>query len=73
MIMGQMKELVLTVEDLLDAGYDEVDIAAKLGLPLDIVEELVKQSDEERFAEDMAGMPYEPTEIDEWNDFDPDC
>jgi hypothetical protein len=67
--MGQMKELVLTVEDLLDEGYDEAEIAAKLDLPIDMIEELVAQIDENRYHADMDTV----TEAQEWHDFDPDC
>jgi hypothetical protein len=67
--MGQMKELVFVVEDLLDEGYDEAEIAAKLDLPIDMIEELVAQIDENRYHADMDTV----TEAQEWHDFDPDC
>jgi len=69
MIMGQMKELVFLVEDLLDEGYDEYEIAAKLDLPIDMIEELVAQIDETRYHEDMDTV----SEAQEWHDYDPDC
>jgi len=69
MIMGQMKELVFLVEDLLDEGYDEAEIAAKLDLPIDMIEELVVQIDETRYHEDMDTV----SEAQEWHDYDPDC
>ena len=64
-----MKELVFVVEDLLDEGYDEAEIAAKLDLPIDMIEELVAQIDENRYHADMDTV----TEAQEWHDFDPDC
>lgn len=67
--MGQMKELVMVVEELLDAGYDEAEIATKLDLPMDMIEELVAQIDETRYHEDMDLV----TEAQEWHDYDPDC
>jgi orotate phosphoribosyltransferase-like protein len=69
MIMGQMKELVFTVEELLDEGLDEAEIAAKLDLPIDMIEELVAQIDETRYHEDMDTV----SEAQEWHDYDPDC
>ena len=69
MIMGQMKELVFVVEELLDEGYDEAEIAAKLDLPIDMIEELVAQIDETRYHEDMDTV----SEAQEWHDYDPDC
>ena len=67
--MGQMKELVFTVEELLDEGLDEAEIAAKLDLPIDMIEELVAQIDETRYHEDMDTV----SEAQEWHDYDPDC
>ena len=64
-----MKELVFVVEELLDEGLDEAEIAAKLDLPIDMIEELVAQIDETRYHEDMDTV----TEAQEWHDFDPDC
>ena len=67
--MGQMKDLMLVVEDLLDEGYDEAEIAAKLDLPLYMIEEVVAVIDEIRYHEDMDTV----TEAQEWHDYDPDC
>ena len=67
--MGQIKELAFTVEDLLDEGYDEYEIAAKLDLPIDMIEEIVAWIDETRYHEDMDTV----SEAQEWHDYDPDC
>lgn len=67
--MGQMKELVMVVEELLHAGYAEAEIATKLDLPIDMIEELVAQIDETRYHEHMDHV----TEAQEWHDYDPDC
>ena len=67
--MGQMKDLMLVVEELLDEGYDEAEIAAKLDLPLYMIEEVVAVIDETRYHADMDTV----SEAQEWHDFDPDC
>ena len=74
--MEQMKELVvvpslleMVVEKLLNEGYDEADIAAKLDLPIDMIDELVAQIDETQYHEDMDSV----SEALEWHDYDPDC
>ena len=71
-----MKELVvvpslleMVVEKLLNEGYDEADIAAKLDLPIDMIDELVAQIDETQYHEDMDSV----SEAQEWHDYDPDC
>ena len=36
--MGKMKDIVMTIEELIVQGYDEVEIARMLDLPVDMVD-----------------------------------
>lgn len=56
--MSKVKDLYFIVEEYLTQGFDEAEIAGKLNVPVDMVEELVKVIDQENFEEDMADDPY---------------
>jgi len=52
--MGKVKSMIMEVRDLMFAGLDEVEIANKLDLPVDMVEEMFT------FIQDMEfNYPYD--------------
>jgi orotate phosphoribosyltransferase-like protein len=52
--MGKMKDMIQEVRELMFAGLDEVEIANRLDLPVDMVEEMFS------FIQDMEfNYPYE--------------
>jgi orotate phosphoribosyltransferase-like protein len=52
--MGKMKDMIQEVRELMFAGLDEVEIANKLDLPVDMVEEMFT------FIQDMEfNYPYD--------------
>jgi len=52
--MGKVKSMIMEVRDLMFAGLDEVEIANKLDLPVDMVEEMFS------FIQDMEfNYPYD--------------
>lgn len=71
--MGQMKALVMDIEDMLSAGTDVESTAKYLGAPLELVEEIYENLN----GPDGGGPDYDyegqPDEAQEWYDFDPDC
>lgn len=71
--MGQMKALVMDIEDMLSAGTDVESTAKYLGAPLELVEEIYENLN----GPDGGGPDYDyddqPNEAQEWYDFDPDC
>ena len=73
--MGQMKALVMDIEDMLSAGTDVESTAKYLGAPLELVEEIYENLN----GPDGGGPDYDydhdgqPDEAQEWHDFDPDC
>ena len=64
--MGYSSNLQLEVLELAHCGLDATEIADKLHVALDEVE-LILEEDRD---EDYDGQP---TELEEWMDFDPDC
>lgn len=56
--MSKVKDLYFIVEEYLNQGFDEVEIAGKLNVPVDMVEDLVKVIDQENFEKDMEADPY---------------
>jgi len=69
--MGQMKALVMDIEDMLSAGTDVESTAKYLGAPLELVEEIYENLN----GPNGGGPDYDgqPDEAQEWHDFDPDC
>lgn len=71
--MGQMKALVMDIEEMLSAGTDVESTAKYLGAPLELVEEIYENLN----GPDGGGPDYDydgqPNEAQEWYDFDPDC
>jgi hypothetical protein len=52
--MGKVKSMIMEVRDLMFAGLDEVEIANRLDLPVDMVEEMFA------FIQDMEfNYPYD--------------
>jgi hypothetical protein len=52
--MGKVKSMIMEVRDLMFAGLDEVEIANRLDLPVDMVEEMFS------FIQDMEfNYPYD--------------
>ena len=64
--MGYFSNLQLEVLELADCGLDATKIAEKLDVALEEVE-LILESDND------ADWDGQPTELEEWLDFDPDC
>jgi hypothetical protein len=64
--MGYFSNLQLEVLELADSGLDATKIAEKLDLALEEVE-LILESDCD------ADWDGQPTELEEWLSFDPDC
>ena len=64
--MGYFSKLYTAVQELADMGLSNAEIADRLELAEDEVELIL----EEASAEEYDGQP---TEIDEWLSFDPDC
>ena len=56
--MSKVKDLYFIVEEYLNQGLDESEIAEKLNAPVDMIEDLVKVIDQENFEEDMEADPY---------------
>jgi hypothetical protein len=57
-MMGRVKDLYFIVEEYLSQGLDEVEIARKLDVPVDMVEGLVEVIDQCNYEEDMMADPY---------------
>jgi len=82
--MGQMKALVMDIEDMLSAGTDVESTAKYLGAPLELVEEIYENlngpngggPDYDDLSYDAQHRDHhdgQPDEAQEWHDFDPDC
>lgn len=56
--MSKVKDLYFIVEEYLSQGLDEAEIAGKLNVPVDMVEDLVKVIDQLNYEEDMMNDPY---------------
>lgn len=56
--MSKVKDLFFVVEELLGQGLDEVEIARKLDIPVDMAQELVQWVDEVAYEGDMETDPY---------------
>lgn len=56
--MSKVKDLFFVVEELMDQGLDEVEIARKLDIPVDMAQELVQWVDEVSYEGDMETDPY---------------
>lgn len=66
--MGQIKDLVVKIQDMALNGYDAEDIALILEVPQSWVYEAVGMADDSDY--DYDGQP---DEAQEWHDFDPAC
>ena len=64
--MGYFSQLALDIEEMLFEGASEAEIAQKLNLSVEEVQEQIAMLEEA----DYDGQPDEYTE---WMDFDPDC
>ena len=68
--MGRMSELCIDIENMFFIdGMDMEDIAKELNVPVDMVQNYILEYDDEIMYEDDG----QPTEMEEWRDFDPDC
>lgn len=56
--MSKVKDLFFVVEELLGQGLDEVEIARKLDIPVDMAQELVQWVEEVSYEGDMETDPY---------------
>ena len=66
--MSKMGEVILEIQELAHMGMPNDLIAERTGTSIDVVNDIVKQ-----LFEDYAEYYAEPSEYDEWMDFDPDC
>ena len=66
--MGQIKDLMVQIQDMALNGYDAEDIALILDVPQSWVYEAVGMADDSDY--DYDGQP---DEAQEWYDFDPEC
>lgn len=64
--MGYFSQLALDIEELLFEGASEAEIAQKLNISIEEVEEQIALLEE-------ADYDGQPDELTEWMDFDPDC
>jgi orotate phosphoribosyltransferase-like protein len=64
--MGYSSNLQLEVLELAHCGLDATEIAEKLHVALDEIEWILE-------ADSDADLDGQPTELEEWMDFDPDC
>ena len=81
--MGQMKALVMDIEDMLSSGTDVESTAKYLNVPVDIVADVYEAlngpdgggPDYDDLSYDAQHRDYDgqPDEAQEWHDFDPDC
>lgn len=70
--MSKMGDLVLEIQERLTDGESVYAIAESLKVPVDMVADV--DADMVSYDEYVAeNYEYEPTEYDEWMDFDPDC
>ena len=68
--MSRMSELCIDIENMFFVDLMNVEaIAEKLNVPLDMVKDYISAYDDEIWDEDDG----QPTESEEWRDFDPDC
>ena len=68
--MGRMSELCIDIENMFFIdGMDMEDIAKELNVSVDMVQNYILEYDDEIMYEDDG----QPTEMEEWRDFDPDC
>ena len=66
--MSRMSELALDIQEAIEAGeLTFAEIAAKYEVPIDWVECIFEQLDQE------PEYDGQPDEAQEWYDFDPDC
>jgi hypothetical protein len=65
-----MSELCIDIENMFFVdGMNVESIAEELNVPLDMVKDYISAYDDEIWDEDDG----QPTESEEWRDFDPDC
>ena len=64
--MGQIKDLMVQIQDMALNGYDADDIAMILEVPKSWVFEATGMVDDSEY-------DGQPDEAQEWHDFDPDC
>lgn len=55
--MSKMKNFLMLVAEYMDEGLDEVEIANKLDLPVDMIEDVVKMIEKEEM-EENSGSNY---------------
>jgi len=68
--MSRMSELCIDIENMFFVdGMNVESIAEELNVPLDMVKDYISAYDDEIWDEDDG----QPTESEEWRDFDPDC
>ncbi len=68
--MSRMAELCIDIENMFFVDLMNVEaIAEELNVPLDMVKDYISAYDDEIWDEDDG----QPTESEEWRDFDPDC
>jgi hypothetical protein len=68
--MGYFSNLELDIESMAADGYSPAEIAERLEIPFEDVVAVLEKLEEEGYDDDYDGQP---TELEEWMDFDPDC
>ena len=69
--MGRMSELCIDIENMFFVdGMDAESIAEELDVPLDMVKDYIADDVKDWIWDEDDGQP---TESEEWRDFDPDC
>ena len=69
--MGRMSELCIDIENMFFVdGMDAESIAEELDVPLEMVKDYIADNTKDWIWDEDDGQP---TESEEWRDFDPDC
>jgi len=68
--MGYFSNLELDIESMAADGYSPAEIAERLEIPFEDVVAVLEKLEDEAYDGDYDGQP---TELEEWMDFDPDC
>jgi predicted transcriptional regulator len=74
--MGRMSELCIDIENMFFVdGMDVESIAEELNVTLDMVKDYISAYDDAIFDDEYwrDEDDGQPTESEEWRDFDPDC
>ncbi len=74
--MSRMSELCIDIENMFFVDLMNVEaIAENTGIPVDVIKDYISAYDDAIWDDDYWMDEYDgqPTEMEEWRDFDPDC